>query len=127
MMRVDEIDRVWPRIGAFVWSMMAPQEVERMVESCRFGSALVLSCEEGAVIVTLRMPQGEELELMIWAAVARGAGLTGKYIPALQQVAREVGAHRITFKPLRRGWPRLLRRLGMDWRERADGMYVMEV
>lgn len=126
MMHLAEIDDVWPRIAAVVWKMMAPHEVERMVESCRFGSALVLTCEEGAVIVTLRQPE-DGLEMLIWAAVGRGKGLTGKYIPALQQVAREVGAHRITFKPHRRGWPRLLRLLGANWRMRADGMCVLEV
>lgn len=126
MMTIVEIDSVWPRIASVVWEMMPPEEVEQMVQSCRFGSALALANEEAVVIVSLRRP-GDELELLVWATVGHGTDLTRKHLPALQHVAREVGAHRITFKPMRRGWGRLLGQLGEGWVFREDGMYALEV
>lgn len=121
-----EIDEIWPRIASVVCEMMEAPEVERMLGACRSGSALVLASEDAVAIVTLRMPE-DRLELLIWAAVGRGTSLVERYLPFFEHLAREVGAHRITFQPRRRGWSRRLRRLGDTWRLRDDGMFVMEV
>lgn len=120
------IEDVWPRIASVVYEMMEAPEIERMLDACRRGSALVLVSEEAVAIVTLRMPE-DRLELLIWAAVGRGTSLVERYLPFFEHLAREVGAHRITFQPRRRGWQRRLRRLGDTWRLRDDGMFVMEV
>lgn len=126
MMCIAEIDEVWPRIASVVSEMVASREIGRMLAACRSGSAMALACDEAVVILALRWPESE-LEVHVWAAVGKGQDLTRKYFPCVQHVARGVGAHRITFSPRRRGWPRLLRRLGANWQMRADGMCVMEV
>lgn len=120
------IEDVWPRIASVVYEMMEAPEIERMLDACRRGSALVLVSEDGVVVLALSMHE-DELELLIWVAVGRGNRLIERYLPLVEHVARDVGAHRITFQPRRRGWQRRLRRLGDTWRLRDDGMFVMEV
>ena len=49
--------------------------------------------------------------VLVWQAYAEGQGAIRKYLPAIEQLARNIGAHQIEFKSTRPGY----RRVFHDW------------
>ena len=49
--------------------------------------------------------------VLVWQAYAEGQGMIVKYLPAIESLARKIGAHQIEFKSTRPGYRRVFR----DW------------
>jgi hypothetical protein len=49
--------------------------------------------------------------VLVWQAYAEGQGMIVKYLPAIEKLAREIGALQIEFKSTRPGYRRVFR----DW------------
>jgi len=49
--------------------------------------------------------------VLVWQAYAEGQGMIVKYLPAIESLARNIGAHQIEFKSTRPGY----RRVFHDW------------
>jgi hypothetical protein len=125
-MNLAPFPAVWPRIARHMSEMLLPHEIDKIADACLDGSALVFANEEGVLILTLQVHEGE-FELLVWAAVATGEHVLERYLPFVEGVAKELGAHRIAFQPRRHGWARRLRGSGSEWTLRHDGFYVREV
>lgn len=89
---------------------------------CDEGSAIPLISPEAVMVVGLR-GVGDGLQLWIWMAAGFSAGAFRRAEPALDAIARDMGATTIAFRPARRGWRRLA---GSKWHER-NGCLVRSV
>lgn len=125
-MNLVDIESVWPRIAPSVHALMLPHEVDELFDACREGRTLAFANEDGVLIVTLAV-LGGDFELVVLAAVGAGRRLYERYLPFLETVAHDLGAHRIVFQPRRRGWARRLSGCGGGWTLRHDGMFVREI
>ena len=54
---------------------------------------------------------GRTPSVLVWQAYAEGQGMIVKYLPAIESLARNIGAHQIEFKSTRPGY----RRVFHDW------------
>jgi hypothetical protein len=95
--------------------LLAAFEVEEMQAQCRAKEALCFYGPQGVLVVSLR-PFGENLELFILMAVVTHHGAIERLEPAVQQLARDLGAHTIAFETRRKGW---VRRLDSRWQRRG--------
>jgi len=116
-------DLVTEVCGALKKRLVSASEIAEIRAQCDADEALCLACEDGMVVVELR-PQGEDLELFVWLAVAFQQGAFGRQHAALLQIARDIGAQTIAFQTRRRGWAR---RLGPEWLPRGTTEYVRHV
>lgn len=112
------------RVGASLPTAMAtPSEIKEIQAECEADRAMVLSCEDGMVVVQLRALT-TSLELFVWIAVAFRYGAFERQVAALLKIARELGAETLAFQTHRRGWSR---RLGPDWTRRGSDEFVRRV
>lgn len=100
-----------------------PSEIEEIRAECEAERAACLACDDGMVVIDLR-PHGNALELFVWIAVAFKHGAFERQGPALQSIARDLGARTIAFQARRRGWSR---RLGPEWTRRRRDEFVRPV
>ena len=57
--------------------------------------------------------------VLVWQAYAEGQGMLRKYLPDIESLARNIGAHQIEFKSTRPGYRRVFR----DW-QRTGQRYI---
>jgi len=78
---------------------------ERLIQSEAF---LFLAPEGFFILLPIH---GRIPSVLVWQAYAKGQGAIRKYLPAIEQLARNIGAHQIEFKSTRPGY----RRVFHDW------------
>ncbi len=114
-----DIRREWPRIRQEVAAILAGDDEppEELYAECRFGRAQLYTCPEGFVVLKkYRREDNGRPELLLWMAQGAGGGLLRRYLPQLEQIARDTGAATLAFRTRRRGFERLL---DQRWRLRA--------
>lgn len=97
-------------------------ELDDVAAEFRTHSALCLRSPDGIVVIALQ-PQGEVLELFVRLAVGFRPGAFARAESSLVDIAQELTAQTIAFRPARRGWKRLL---GEQWLKRGED-YVRSV
>lgn len=118
-LQAADIRREWPRIRGAVAAILAGdgETPEEVYAECRFGHAQLYTCPEGFVVLKkYRREDNGRPELLLWLAQGAGGGLTPRYLPQLEQIARDVGAATLALRTRRRGFERLL---DPRWRLRA--------
>ena len=78
---------------------------QRLIDSEAF---LFLTPEGFFILLPLH---GRTPSVLVWQAYAEGQGMIHKYLPAIEKLAREIGALQIEFKSTRPGYRRVFR----DW------------
>lgn len=118
-LELADIDEVWPRVEHVARVSINGDQCshEELKIACREGQALCFASPDGVLVVTLEQNHVKmDLELLIWVAASVGThGVIQKYLPQIDQIARELGVSRMKFESDRAGW---LRALGGDWRIR---------
>ncbi len=119
---IVDVSEVWDGILPRLldeWCVSA-EEVKRR---CMDGSALCLECQDGVTIVTLQPGKKNNLELFVLLAVGFRPGAFKRQEAAMLAIARDLEADTLAFRPMRRGWERLL---GPEW-SRDSNRFVREV
>ncbi len=96
-----------------VRGVISDGEIDQIEAQCESNRAAVLACDDGAIIITLEPLGDGQHEMFLWLGVAVKYGAFERQGPALQLIARDLGAETIGLCARRRGW---VRRLGPEWR-----------
>lgn len=115
---------------ATVWDQISPRlfdewctDCEDVRAQCERGRALCLACADGVTIITLQAARKGGLELFVLLAVGFKPGAFKRQEAAMLEIARDLEADTLAFRPLRKGWNRLL---GREW-SRDGNRFVREV
>jgi hypothetical protein len=95
--------------------ILSASEAAGFEAQCRASKALCFYGEDGILVVTLRIQEGDR-ELFILMGVAARPGAVERLEPAVLQLARDLGARTIAFEARRKGWAR---RLDASWQQRG--------
>lgn len=107
---VDYLDHVGQLLHAH------PDAVQAL-RACEHDEAVMLRSPWGLLVIGLRPCENPaDLEAWIWAAVAERFGAFEAAEPAALAIARDLGATRVAFRSVRRGWAR---KLGPAWNPRG--------
>lgn len=104
-----DIDSVWADLLPALHDMRgleaSPDEIRR---ECKHLQSLCWRCRDGCIIGTLApSPDASCLEFVVWIAVSWGPhGAVTRNLPAVDRIAKELGASRVVFYSPRRGWER---------------------
>jgi len=109
----SEIPATWPVLQKGLKSIRDKSDpdlntdliYQRLTDSEAF---LFLTPEGFFILLPLH---GRIPSVLVWQAYAEGQGAIRKYLPAIEQMAREIGALQIEFKSTRPGYRRVFR----DW------------
>src|SRR5882672_2287905 len=106
-LHLTELTWVWPRIDAAARKALEGADWlgEDILEMCRRRQALCFSCDDGVVVAELAANhhRHSEFELIVLLAVSTGPhGVVERYLPEIEEIARELGAVRIVFWSHRR-------------------------
>ena len=109
----SEIPATWPALQKGLKSIRDKADPDlsfdlinqRLTDSEAF---LFLTPEGFFILLPLH---GRTPSVLVWQAYAEGQGMIHKYLPAIEKLAREIGALQIEFKSTRPGYRRVFR----DW------------
>lgn len=120
-----DIDSAMLRYRRRIRKAMTPREI---LSDAAFmvhdGRALCLEGPDGMLILSaMGRADGARLLVECKVLLAVSSGVPGAFKrqeQAVIAIARDLGAALLTFRTDRRGWPRLLRMLGADWRREGE-------
>ena len=109
----SEIPATWPALQKGLKSIRDKADPDlsfdlinqRLTDSEAF---LFLTPEGFFILLPLH---GRIPSVLVWQAYGEGRGMIVKYLPAIESLARNIGAHQIEFKSTRPGYRRVFR----DW------------
>lgn len=114
---ITDVAEVWP-----VLQELAPPavdghnvQIEYVAAEIAADRAMCLRSADGVLLLVLQANlQKLDLELNVWVAASTGPpGMIDRYLPVVEQIARDVGAARVVMQSPRLGW---LRALPERWR-----------
>lgn len=105
----DQIDGLWPEIeaGLAIVARKAPAEwtSEEVRDACRSLRAFLFHSPDGFFILQPLAPD----TVHVWIAYGTGRNLIPQYLPKIEDLARAIGARRLTFTSVRPGYRRVMR------------------
>lgn len=106
-----DIDTVWAEAEPLMAAALegSDDSTEDLYHSCKAGYATFLATNDVFLIVQeIEAPRGK-FDLLVWAAVSRGAtDCTKTHLAAIERAAFEMGARFVAFRSQRMGFSRLL-------------------
>lgn len=116
-----EVARVWPSLqfGLEVVRNKAAPDLDFALVHDRLqaSQAFLFLIPEGFFIL---LPQHQSApSVLIWVAYAEGQGMILKYLPHIERLAQQIGAHTLEFESARPGYRRVFR----DW-QRTGQRYI---
>lgn len=107
--QLTDIRLKWDEIHESLCDTLHPSErVEEVYYKCRAKKAFLFLCEEGYIVVEELFEEPESKILHVWIAYGKGTNLLEKYNEDINQLAKSVGANKITFRTQRKGFERAL-------------------
>ena len=86
--------------------------------ACQDRDAICLHNSEGMVVVTLKLSDDGKITAMVLLAVSTGLhGAFKRREAAMIAIAKNMGAHQLSFRTDRKGWAKVL---GPEWTERNE-------
>jgi hypothetical protein len=109
-LRLVDADEAWPEAGRLIARALEGSDdtAEEVLALCRAGGAFLLASGRAFVVVQVVVGAGG-LDLLVWAAVSRGArNCIAAHLAELERMARAMGAAKLIFKTGRRGFERVM-------------------
>ena len=117
----SEIPATWPVLQKGLKSIRDKSDpdlnTDLIYQRLTDSEAFLFLTPEGFFIL---LPLHERIpSVLVWQAYAEGQGMLRKYLPDIESLARNIGAHQIEFKSTRPGYRRVFR----DW-QRDGQRYI---